>query len=65
MCCTTLLEPRPDALLIDGNRLPPTLPCRAEPVVKGDSLSMSISAASIVAKNCRDLGMLALAGAIV
>ncbi|WP_375260587.1 ribonuclease HII [Palleronia sp.] len=55
------LPVKPDALLIDGNRLPPVLPCRAEPVVKGDSLSMSIAAASIVAKNCRDLGMLALA----
>ncbi|CAM4387512.1 ribonuclease HII [Palleronia rufa] len=51
----------PDALLIDGNRLPPRLPCRAVPVVRGDSLSASIAAASIVAKTRRDQGMLTLA----
>ncbi|SPJ23286.1 ribonuclease HII [Palleronia abyssalis] len=55
------LSVRPDALLIDGNRLPANLPCRAEAVVKGDARSVSISAASIVAKNRRDLGMLTLA----
>ena len=39
--------------LIDGNRLPKwTLPCRA--LIKGDSLSLSIAAASIVAKVTRD-----------
>lgn len=44
---------RPDFLLIDGNRLPKTeIP--AEAIVKGDSLSVSIAAASILAKVTRD-----------
>lgn len=51
----------PDALLIDGKLIPPGLPCTAQAVVKGDDRSASIAAASIVAKNWRDLGMLALA----
>ena len=48
------LSPQPDAVLIDGNRIPPgiTVPVRA--VVKGDSLSASIAAASILAKVSRD-----------
>lgn len=44
----------PDHLLIDGNRLPPDLPCPATPVIKGDGRSLSIAAASIVAKVARD-----------
>ncbi|MEL6687908.1 MAG: ribonuclease HII [Pseudomonadota bacterium] len=40
--------------LIDGNRLPPKLPCEGEPLVKGDARSLSIAAASIVAKVTRD-----------
>ena len=49
----------PDFLLIDGNQpLPTTLPQRA--VVKGDRLSLSIAAASIVAKVTRDDIMLRL-----
>ncbi|MBS0124733.1 ribonuclease HII [Thetidibacter halocola] len=47
----------PHYLLIDGNRLPPGLPCPATTVVRGDSQSPSIAAASIVAKTWRDLGM--------
>jgi ribonuclease HII len=43
----------PDLALIDGNRLPP-LPCPARTIVKGDSVSLSIAAASIVAKVTRD-----------
>lgn len=42
-----------DLALIDGNRAP-ALPCRAETIVKGDSRSLSIAAASIVAKVTRD-----------
>lgn len=44
----------PGYALIDGNRLPPDLPCPAEAVVKGDGRSLSIAAASIVAKVTRD-----------
>ena len=51
----------PDIALIDGNRLPPDLPCAGRTVVKGDSLSISIAAASIVAKVTRDRIMAALA----
>ncbi|OEJ69656.1 ribonuclease HII [Magnetovibrio blakemorei] len=45
---------RPDFALIDGNRLPKNLPCPAEAIVKGDGRSLSIAAASIVAKVSRD-----------
>jgi len=43
----------PNMALIDGNRLP-DLPCEAQAIVKGDSRSLSIAAASIVAKVTRD-----------
>jgi ribonuclease HII len=55
------LSQAPDHLLIDGNRLPPGLPCRAEAVVKGDARVLSIAAASIVAKVARDAIMVDLA----
>lgn len=51
----------PDHVLVDGNRLPKNLPCRAEAVVKGDARSLSIAAASIVAKVVRDRLMVDLA----
>ncbi len=54
------LVPAPAAALIDGNRLP-KLACPAEAVVKGDGRSLSIAAASIVAKVTRDREMAALA----
>lgn len=40
-------------VLVDGNKLP-ALPCGAEAIVKGDSKSYSIAAASILAKAHRD-----------
>ena len=43
-----------DFALIDGNRLPPSLPCPGEAIIKGDAQSLSIAAASIVAKVSRD-----------
>lgn len=49
-----------DMTLIDGNRLP-DLKCRMRAVVKGDSLSASIAAASILAKVSRDRYMKKLA----
>jgi len=48
-----LLEIKPVAALIDGNRAP-ELPCECIPVIKGDKTEPSISAASIVAKVARD-----------
>jgi ribonuclease HII len=53
------LDPAPDYALIDGNRCP-SLPCPAEPVVKGDARVAAISAASILAKVHRDREMQAL-----
>jgi ribonuclease HII len=47
------LDVQPETALIDGNRAP-ALPCRARCVVGGDHLSVSIAAASIVAKVTRD-----------
>ena len=47
------LSQKPDYLLIDGNQLP-HFPYPAEAIVKGDSLSGSIAAASILAKVTRD-----------
>ena len=44
----------PDHLLIDGSMIPRGLSLPAEAIVKGDARSVSISAASIVAKICRD-----------
>ncbi|MBM3952977.1 MAG: ribonuclease HII [Rhodospirillales bacterium] len=52
----------PDVALIDGNRAP-ELPCPARCVVGGDGRSLSIAAASIVAKVTRDAEMAALATA--
>ncbi|MDA9999678.1 ribonuclease HII [Amylibacter sp.] len=46
--------PIPDHILIDGNKLPPNLPSPATAIIKGDSKSASIAAASIVAKVIRD-----------
>ena len=51
----------PDIVLVDGNRVPPQLGCRAEPIVGGDALSYSIAAASIFAKVTRDRAMTRLA----
>lgn len=43
----------PHFALVDGNRLP-ALPCPARSIVDGDALSLSIAAASIIAKVTRD-----------
>ena len=43
-----------DLVLVDGNRLPPELPAKMRYVIKGDALSASIAAASILAKVSRD-----------
>lgn len=49
-----------DHALVDGNR-PPPLPCAVTTVIGGDGQSLSIAAASIVAKVTRDRLMLQLA----
>ena len=48
------LSVRADYALVDGNRVPKDCPVPVTTVVKGDSLSMSIAAASILAKVSRD-----------
>lgn len=55
------LPAQPDHVLIDGNMIPRELRLSAQPIVKGDTKSQSISAASIVAKYRRDCVMLDLA----
>lgn len=50
----------PDHALIDGNRIP-DLPCPATALVGGDRRSLSIAAASIIAKVTRDRLMARLA----
>lgn len=45
---------RADYALIDGSDLPADLGCAGETIVKGDAKSLSIAAASIVAKVTRD-----------
>ena len=44
----------PAHVLIDGNDLPKDLPCPGSTLVKGDAQSLSIAAASIIAKVTRD-----------
>ena len=55
------LPQRPDHVLIDGNMIPRGLKISAQTIVKGDARSLSIAAASIVAKVARDRIMRALA----
>lgn len=51
----------PDHLLIDGNDRPGWVDCPHQLLVKGDSRSLSIAAASVLAKTRRDQGMVSLA----
>ncbi|AGT10116.1 ribonuclease HII [Paracoccus aminophilus] len=55
------LKSRPDLALIDGNAVPRDLAIPAQAIVKGDARSLSIAAASIVAKVLRDRLMVDLA----
>lgn len=57
--CIDMLEPKPDFALIDGNR-DKGIRCPHIAVVKGDSRSANIAAASILAKVTRDRYMIAL-----
>ena len=53
------LQPQPDYVLVDGNRLP-QWPYRSEPVIKGDDRVPAIAAASILAKVQRDAELIKL-----
>jgi ribonuclease HII len=53
----------PDAALIDGNACPEGLPCPGVTLIKGDAKSLSVAAASIIAKVARDRLMAGLARA--
>lgn len=55
------LSPKPDSLLIDGNRFNPYPGIPHKCIVKGDATYMSIAAASILAKTHRDEYMSAIA----
>jgi ribonuclease HII len=55
------LEVQPRRCLIDGNHVPKLLMLPGEAIVKGDAKSLSIAAASVVAKVTRDRMMLELA----
>ena len=46
--------PAPVHALVDGNLLPPNMPLPATALIKGDGRSLSIAAASIIAKTVRD-----------
>ena len=48
-----MLDPTPDLVLVDGN-IARGFNCKTVTVIKGDSISMSIAAASILAKVSRD-----------
>jgi ribonuclease HII len=52
---------QPHHVLADGRDFPPDLPCPGTALVKGDQRSLTIAAASIVAKVMRDR-MMAIAG---
>ncbi len=54
------LPSRPDYALVDGNQ-PPNLPCPITCIIGGDAISLSIAAASIIAKVARDQIMRELA----
>jgi ribonuclease HII len=54
------LSAKPEIALVDGN-VPPHLPCPVRTIIGGDGLSLSIAAASVIAKVTRDRLMRRLA----
>jgi ribonuclease HII len=48
------LNPRPNFVIVDGNRFKPLNEIPYKTIIKGDSLFLSIAAASILAKTYRD-----------
>jgi ribonuclease HII len=55
------IAPLPDMALIDGKIVPKDFPCPARAIIGGDGVSLSIAAASILAKVTRDRMMEAYA----
>jgi len=55
------LAEMPDLALIDGRDVPLATPCAGQAIIKGDAKSVSIAAASIIAKVTRDRLMVDLA----
>jgi ribonuclease HII len=51
------MQTAPTRVLVDGDRVPPELPCPARALVGGDALEPAIMAASILAKVSRDRHM--------
>ena len=47
----------PTHALVDGPLLPREMPCASTALIRGDSLSLSIAGASIIAKHSRDVIM--------
>jgi ribonuclease HII len=54
-----LLKKKPSFVIVDGNDAP-ALPCPCDTIVRGDGKSVSIAAASIIAKVTRDRMMMRL-----
>ncbi|HUH51667.1 MAG TPA: ribonuclease HII [Flavobacterium sp.] len=50
----SLLYPKPEYLIVDGNRFKPFLDIPYSTIVKGDAKYLSIAAASVLAKTYRD-----------
>jgi ribonuclease HII len=50
----TMLPTAPAFALVDGKIAPKGLPCPCRPIIGGDGISLSIAAASIIAKVTRD-----------
>lgn len=48
------LQSAPDHVLVDGDRVPRGLACAGTAIIKGDQVSLSIAAASVLAKVHRD-----------
>jgi len=50
----SLLDERPDLVLVDGNHVPSGIDIEVQSIIRGDQTEKAISAASIVAKVMRD-----------
>lgn len=55
--CIKKLKIKPDIILVDGNKKIPKIDIEQKTLIKGDSLSLSIASASIIAKVARDTFM--------